>query len=164
MRRFSLKSDCRAAEWTLRYRKSHRPTGGLTLDSFSDSGNNSNHAPGSAPGEPAERRRHRRFTVGVPVRLRTQGSATSAMIELSDVSFRGCRLRTLSDAGAPAINARVAFGFVMADRNIALAKGRVMRQVDEAQGGGIGLVIDRANVAFYEFLMTLAEGESSLAA
>jgi hypothetical protein len=39
-----------------------------------------------------------------------------------------------------------------------------VRQIDNAQGGGIGLVIDRANVAFYEFLMTLAEGERSLAA
>jgi hypothetical protein len=114
--------------------------------------------------EQAERRRHRRFTVGVPVRLRMQGSAASAMIELSDVSFRGCRLRTLSDAGVPEINTRVAFGFVMSDRNIALAKGHVVRRIDDAQGGGIGLVIDRANVAFYEFLMTLAEGDASLAA
>jgi hypothetical protein len=93
-----------------------------------------------------------------------QGSPVSTMIELSDVSFRGCRMRTLSDAGAPAINARVAFGFVLPDRNIALAKGRVVRRIDEAQGGGVGLVIDRANVAFYEFLMTLAEGAPSLAA
>lgn len=111
-----------------------------------------------------ERRRHRRFTVGVPVRLRTLGSAASTMIELSDVSFRGCRLRSLFSTGTPQINAEVAFGFVMADRNIALAKGRVVRQIDEAEGGGIGLVIDRANVAFYEFLMTLAEGETGLAA
>jgi PilZ domain len=111
-----------------------------------------------------ERRRHRRFAVGVPVRLRAEGSPVSTMIELSDVSFRGCRMRTLSDSDAPAVDARVAFGFVMADRNIALARARVVRHIDEAQGGGIGLVIDRANVAFYEFLMTLAEGESSLAA
>jgi hypothetical protein len=86
------------------------------------------------------------------------------MIELSDVSFRGCRLRALSSGGAPELDTRVAFGFVMADRNIALAKGRVVRHIDEAQGGGIGLVIDRANVAFYEFLMTLAEGDRALAA
>jgi hypothetical protein len=86
------------------------------------------------------------------------------MIELSDVSFRGCRLRSLFSTGAPEMNTHVAFGFVMADRKIALAKGRVVRQIDEAQGGGIGLVIERANVTFYEFLMTLAEGEGSLAA
>ena len=111
-----------------------------------------------------ERRRHRRFTVGVPVRLRTQGSKTSTMIELSDVSFRGCRMRALAADSTPALNDRVAFGFVMADRAIALAKGRVVRAIDDAQGLGVGLVIERANVAFYEFLMTLAESETGLAA
>ena len=54
-----------------------------------------------------DRRRHRRFSVGVPVRLRMKGSAMSTMIELSDVSFHGCRMRSLSNAGAPALNARV---------------------------------------------------------
>jgi hypothetical protein len=93
-----------------------------------------------------------------------QGSSISTMIELSDVSFHGCRMRSFSNAGAPALNARVAFGFVMPNRSIALAKGRVVRRIEESLGGGIGLVIDRANVAFYEFLMTLAEGETELAA
>jgi hypothetical protein len=93
-----------------------------------------------------------------------QGSSMSTMIELSDVSFHGCRMRSFSNANPPALNARVAFGFVLANRNIALAKGRVVRRIEDAQGGGIGLVIDRANVAFYEFLMTLAEGETALAA
>jgi hypothetical protein len=102
--------------------------------------------------------------VGVPVRLRTEGSTVATMVELSDVSFRGCRMRALSIGSAPAVDARVAFGFVMADRAIALAKCRVVRCIDEAQGGGIGLVIERANVTFYEFLMTLAESETSLAA
>ncbi len=88
----------------------------------------------------------------------------STMIELSDVSFHGCRMRSLSNAGAPALNARVAFGFVLHDRSIALAKGRVVRRIEDSLGGGIGLVIDRANVAFYEFLITLAESETVLAA
>jgi hypothetical protein len=98
------------------------------------------------------------------VRLRAEGSAASTMVELSDVSFRGCRMRALSNGAAPLIDARVAFGFVMADRTIALAKGRVVRRIDDAEGGGIGLVIERANVTFYEFLMTLAESETALAA
>jgi hypothetical protein len=111
-----------------------------------------------------DRRRHRRFSVGVPVRLRMKGSAMSTMIELSDVSFHGCRMRSLSNAGAPALNARVAFGFVLPNRDIALAKGHVVRRIEDSLGGGIGLVIDRANVAFYEFLITLAESETVLAA
>jgi len=111
-----------------------------------------------------DRRRHRRFSVGVPVRLRMKGSAMSTMIELSDVSFHGCRMRSLSNAGAPALNARVAFGFVLHNHNIALAKGHVVRRIEDSLGGGIGLVIDRANVAFYEFLITLAESETVLAA
>lgn len=98
------------------------------------------------------------------MRLRMKGSAMSTMVELSDVSFHGCRMRTLSNAGALALNARVAFGFVLPNRNIALAKGRVVRRIDESYGGGAGLIIDRANVAFYEFLITLAESETVLAA
>jgi hypothetical protein len=116
------------------------------------------------PGIWDERRRHRRFTVGVPVRLRTQGTAASSLIELSDVSFRGCRLRTLPNASPPAIDARVALGFVLPGRGIALAKGRVVWRTPENQSGGVGLVIERANVIFYEFLMTVAEGERELAA
>ena len=98
------------------------------------------------------------------MRLRTEGAPTAAMVELSDVSFRGCSLRALSGGPAPAVNARVAFGFVMADRTIALAKGRVVRRIDDAHGRGIGLAIEHANVTFYEFLMTLAESEPGLAA
>jgi hypothetical protein len=73
-------------------------------------------------------------------------------------------MRALSTGAAPAINSRVAFGFVMADRSIALARGRVVRRIDDVQGSGIGLAIDRANPTFYEFLRTLAESESGLAA
>ncbi len=116
------------------------------------------------PGGQTDRRRHRRFSVGVPVRLRMKGSAMSTMVELSDVSFHGCRMRTLSHAGGLGLNARVAFGFVLPNRNIALAKGHVVRRIEDAHGSGVGLVIDRANVAFYEFLITLAESETILAA
>jgi hypothetical protein len=111
-----------------------------------------------------DRRLHRRFPVGVPVRLRVSGSPASTMIELCDVSFRGCRLCTLADALPPALDTQVAFGFVLPGRKIALVKGTVVRRVGDAQGGGVGLVIERANVTFYEFLMTLAEGDHDLSA
>jgi hypothetical protein len=93
-----------------------------------------------------------------------KGSPMSTMVELSDVSFHGCRMRTLSNAGSLALNARIAFGFVLPNRNIALAKGHIVRRIEDSYGSGVGMVIDRANVAFYEFLMTLAESETVLAA
>jgi hypothetical protein len=111
-----------------------------------------------------DRRRHRRFTLGVPVRLRTEGALRATTIELSDVSFRGCRLGGFPALLAPEIDTRVAFGFVLPGRRIALAKGRVVRQVDDAAGGGVGLAIERANATFYEFLVSLAESEPGLAA
>jgi len=87
----------------------------------------------------------------------------STMVELSDVSFRGCRLCTLADAAPPDIDALVAFGFVLPERQIALCRGRVVRRVEAAHGGGFGLIINRANATFYEFLMTLAETDRHLA-
>jgi hypothetical protein len=86
------------------------------------------------------------------------------MVELSDVSFRGCRVCTLSDAAPPGLDARVAVGFVLPGSKVALLRGRVVRLVAEAHGGGVGVAIDRANVTFYEFLMTLAEGDRDLSA
>jgi hypothetical protein len=114
--------------------------------------------------EKLERRRHPRFTVGMPVRLRAEGAPAGTMIELSDISIRGCKLRALSEEGTPDIDTRVAIGFVLPDREIALARARVVRRIDETQGGGVGLVIDRANVPFYRFLITLAESERAMAA
>jgi len=109
-------------------------------------------------GSTDERRQHRRFSLGVPVRLRALGSDASMMVELSDVSFRGCRLCTLSEAPPPELDTAIAFGFVLPGRKIALVKGRVVRNGD----WGVGVAIDRANVTFYEFLMTLAEGDRDL--
>ena len=111
-----------------------------------------------------DRRRHRRFTLGMPVRLHAQGAMRPATIELSDVSFRGCRLGGFPALLAPEVDTRIAFGFVLPGRRIALARGRVVRQIDDAAGGGVGLAIERANVTFYEFLLTLAESEADLAA
>jgi hypothetical protein len=99
----------------------------------------------------------------LPVRLQTdgdQGEATT--IELADVSFRGCRLSAFSEARAPRVNARVAFGFVLPSRRIALAKGRVVRHIQDKQGNGVGLAIEHANAAFYEFMLALSENEGVL--
>lgn len=102
--------------------------------------------------------------MGMPVRVRAQGSINAATIELCDLSFRGCRLGGFPALLAPEVDTRIAFGFVLPGRRIALAKARVVRHVDDAAGGGVGLAIERANVTFYEFLLTLAESEADLAA
>jgi hypothetical protein len=110
-----------------------------------------------------ERRQYPRFALGLPVRLQTDGSAGEATtIELADVSFRGCRLSAFSESRAPKVNARVAFGFVLPSRRIALAKGRVVRHIEDQRGRGVGLAIEHANAAFYEFMVALSEKDGIL--
>ena len=109
-----------------------------------------------------DRRRHPRFSLGLPVRLRTEGSGLATTIELADVSVRGCRLSAFFEAAAPANQTRVALGFVLPGRRIALAKGRVVRQYRDAAGNGVGLVLDHANDAFYEFLSALSEADAKI--
>ncbi|HEX3695312.1 MAG TPA: PilZ domain-containing protein [Polyangia bacterium] len=110
----------------------------------------------------SDRRRHPRFKLGLPVRLQTEGSQEATTIELSDVSVRGCRLAAFMETAAPPIAARVAFGFVLPGKRIALAKGRVVRQIDDGPGAGVGLIIEHANVAFYEFMIALSEGDAKI--
>ena len=110
----------------------------------------------------ADRRRHPRFALGLPVRLQKEGSPEATTIELADVSVRGCRLSAFMELAAPANETRVALGFVLPGKRIALAKGRVVRQYRDAGGGGVGLAIEHANAAFYEFLIALSEAESKI--
>jgi hypothetical protein len=110
----------------------------------------------------SDRRRHPRFKLGLPVRLQTEGSQDATTIELSDVSVRGCRLAAFVETAAPPITARVAFGFVLPGKRIALAKGRVVRQIDDGRGTGVGLAIEHANAAFYEFIIALSEGDAKI--
>jgi hypothetical protein len=111
----------------------------------------------------AERRRHPRYKLGLPVRLQKEGSIEATTIELADVSVRGCRLSAFfSTDAAPAVDTRVALGFVLPNRRIALAKGRVVRHVDQARGGGVGLKFEHANAAFYEFIIELSEADAGI--
>jgi hypothetical protein len=115
-----------------------------------------------APAINAERRRHPRYKLGLPVRLQKEGSIQATTIELADVSVRGCRLSAFFAGAAPAVDTRVAVGFVLPNRRIALAKGRVVRHVDQARGGGVGLKFEHANAAFYEFIIELSEADASI--
>ena len=115
-----------------------------------------------APAIRADRRRHPRFSLGLPVRLTKEGSQEATTIELADVSVRGCRLSAFVETPAPANETRVALGFVLPGKRIALAKGRVVRQYRDAGGGGVGLAIEQANAAFYEFLSALSEVEAKI--
>ena len=84
-------------------------------------------------------------------------------MELWDVSFRGCCLRML-DARLPPLppETKVAFGFVLPERRMVLAKGKVVRQ--DFASGAFAVAIEQANVPFYQFLLELSEGHQGLAA
>ena len=56
----------------------------------------------------------------------------------------------------------MAFGFVLPERRMVLAKGRVVRQ-DHATHA-FAIAIEQANVPFYQFLLELSEGHQGLAA
>ncbi|HVR61289.1 MAG TPA: PilZ domain-containing protein [Polyangia bacterium] len=110
----------------------------------------------------ADRRRHPRFPLGLPVRLQAEGSREATTIELADVSVRGCRLSAFLESAAPANATRVALGFVLPGQRIALAKGRIVRQHRDASGQGVGLAIEQANGAFYEFVQALSDADARI--
>jgi len=96
--------------------------------------------------EYAERRRHPRIPLGVPVRVHVAGDQRPMTIELVEVSLGGGSFRALDDL--PAVGQRAAFGFVVPDRSICLARGLVVRVQEE----GFALVFERVNGAFRGFL------------
>jgi hypothetical protein len=107
-----------------------------------------------------ERRRHRRFTLGLPVRLRLGAQTPSANIELGDLSLRGCLLRGFPPTAIPEIDTPASFGFVLPGREIAAARGRVVRRLEGGpSGGAVGVEIETANVVFYQYLVTLAKSQ-----
>jgi len=110
-----------------------------------------------------ENRRHRRYTLGLPVRVRIEGQSGAGTVELWDVSFRGCCMRILEPFLAPlAPETKVAFGFVLPERRMVLAKGRVVRH--DTDTGAFGVEIEQANVPFYQFLLELSENHQGIAA
>jgi hypothetical protein len=105
----------------------------------------------SSSRRPVERRRTRRFRVGVPVRLQIDGVPFASTVELWDVSLGGCYVR--GDATTPAVlgDQAVAIGFRVPARGVALARGRVVREGD----AGFAVSFDHANDAFAAFVLDL---------
>ncbi|MEO5767466.1 MAG: PilZ domain-containing protein [Polyangia bacterium] len=95
-----------------------------------------------------DRRRHPRVPLGMPVRVHFAGHTMPVTVELRDISHGGCYFR---GATAPAF-ARLAFGFVLPQRRVCVAHGRVLR----VDGGGFAITIDRSNDVFTDFLTDLS--------
>lgn len=95
-----------------------------------------------------ERRRHTRTPLGLPVRVHFAGHTLPITVELADVSAGGCYFR---GAAAPA-SAKVAFGFVLPDRQVCVAAGQVLR----VERSGFAVVIDRTNDGFADFLTDIS--------
>ena len=102
----------------------------------------------------SDRRRHRRFPIGLPVRLRVEGTRGATTVALRDISESGCFL-SLPDDGFDLDDAQnVAVGFVLPEKNIGLARGRIVRRED---GVGVGVEIEAANERYYQFVSSLTE-------
>jgi hypothetical protein len=103
-----------------------------------------------------ERRRKRRCALGLPVRIQIDGVPFAHTVELRDVSSGGCFVRT--DESAPAVlrDQEVAIGFILPSRQVALARGRVRREVPDE---GFAVVFDETNQAFERFVLSLLEGD-----
>jgi len=98
----------------------------------------------------AERRRHPRVPLGVPVRVHMAGEARPTTIELVEVSGGGGSFRTAGQL--PSLGQRVAFGFVTPDHAMCTACGRVVR-LDQ---GGFALKLERANRSFRSFVQDIS--------
>jgi PilZ domain len=97
-----------------------------------------------------ERRRHERFSLGLPVHIRFEEREHGLLVELLDISKSGARF--VAPVGDVRVADHVAFGFVMPDRLSCHAKGQVVRVDDRGQ---FVLSLDDANDAFAGFIRLL---------
>lgn len=106
----------------------------------------------SKASQAANRRRHARVPVGLPVEVHVDDSPQSLTVELIDIAAGGVRLRPLA-AGDVAVDRRATFGFILPGGGKCVAGGRVSRV---QAGGEFVVVLDRANPAFREFVRALS--------
>jgi hypothetical protein len=98
-----------------------------------------------------EHRRHPRFALGLPVKLRLAGRAESITVELMDLSEAGGCFRATGDEVH--VDDRAAFGFVIPGQRHCVASGRCVRV---RASGEFALYFDRANEAFRGFVANLS--------
>ena len=95
-----------------------------------------------------DRRQYARVPLGMPVRVHFAGRTMPVTVELRDISHGGCYFR---GASAPP-SAKLAFGFVLPERRMCVARGRVLR-VDR---NGFAVGIERSNETLTGFLTDLS--------
>jgi hypothetical protein len=101
---------------------------------------------------PANRRRHARFPLGLPVKLQLTGRTEPIIVEIVDVSAGGLRLRSLGEEVRVGERGGLRFVLSAAERDCA-ASGRVARV---ERGGAFVLTLDETNDAFVRFLASLS--------
>jgi hypothetical protein len=94
----------------------------------------------------AERRHYPRTYLGLPVRVHFVGKPGSVTLELTDISVGGAGFR--APDSLPEVGEWIAFGFVLEDRRVCAAKGRVVRLEPE----GFALSLESTNSAFRSFV------------
>jgi hypothetical protein len=104
--------------------------------------------------EPEDRRRRRRYPVGLPVTVQIPGLGESLLAELTDVSTGGCFLRGPEIALYCRLGERLTFGFVLEGGESGVVTGRVVRR---PPGEGLGVAIETWNRPFEELLADLAD-------
>jgi PilZ domain len=104
----------------------------------------------------ADRRRAKRFVLGLPVRARIAERAEPLFVELMDASASGSRFQVQGNVDSLHVDQDVAFGFVVDGWPNCQAKGRVVRVEHTGQ---FALALDDTNEAFDGFLRLLAARE-----
>jgi hypothetical protein len=104
---------------------------------------------------PANRRRHARFPLGLPVKLQVAGRTEVTVVEIVDLSVGGLRLRSLADEMRMA--QRATLTFVLSDLRPCRAGGRVTR-VERDGTFVLALELEQTNDAFRSFVASLSTG------
>jgi hypothetical protein len=99
-----------------------------------------------------DRRRHTRFTLGLPVGVHLAGRPDPITVELLDLSVSGGRFRCVGETVAVAETAIVAF--VSQDQKRCFAEGKVVRA---DVSGEFAVRIEKRNDAFAAFVRQLGE-------
>lgn len=91
--------------------------------------------------------------------MQIDGDPQLQTVELRDVSASGCYVSTALPPRV-LVDQRVALGFVLPGPSAALARGRVVR----TERDGFAIEVDRRNVAFDEFVRSMDDPLTTLAA